>query len=90
MPTSQTANDAAVKHMRLIGHTDLGGYGNGGEGLALQQTKDGRRVLYIVPEAPPGSHAGATQMNDVYVDENRLIYAIDRIAGGLYILELTA
>jgi hypothetical protein len=29
-------------------------------------------------------------MNDVYVDENRLIYGIDRIAGGLYILELTA
>jgi hypothetical protein len=28
-------------------------------------------------------------MNDVYVDENRLIYAIDRISGGLYILELT-
>ncbi|ETX00319.1 MAG: hypothetical protein ETSY2_39315 [Candidatus Entotheonella gemina] len=46
-------------------------------------------IGYYVPEAPPGSHAGATQMNDVYVDENRLIYAIDRIAGGLYILELT-
>jgi hypothetical protein len=28
-------------------------------------------------------------MNDVYVDENRVIYAIDRISGGLYILELT-
>jgi hypothetical protein len=28
-------------------------------------------------------------MNDVYVDENRLIYAIDRLSGGLYILELT-
>jgi hypothetical protein len=27
-------------------------------------------------------------MNDVYVDENRLIYAIDRISGGVYILEL--
>ena len=42
-----------------------------------------------VPSAPPGSAAGAIQINDVYVDENRLIYAIDRIAGGLYILELT-
>jgi len=28
-------------------------------------------------------------MNDVYVDENRLIYGIDRISGGVYILELT-
>ena len=42
-----------------------------------------------VPSAPPGSAAGAIQINDIYVDENRLIDAIDRIAGGLYILELT-
>jgi hypothetical protein len=46
-------------------------------------------VGYYVPPAPPGSAAGAIQMNDVYVDENRLIYAIDRISGGLHILELT-
>jgi hypothetical protein len=26
-------------------------------------------------------------MNDVYVDENGLIYAIERFTGGLYILE---
>jgi hypothetical protein len=36
-----------------------------------------------------GSPAGAAQMNDVYVDENRVIYAIDRFTGGLYIMELT-
>ena len=47
-------------------------------------------VGYYVPLAPPGGRLDAIQMNDVYVDENRLIYAIDRIAGGLYILELTA
>jgi len=46
-------------------------------------------VGYYVPDAPPGSSLGAIQMNDVYVDENRLIYAIDRMSGGLYILELT-
>jgi hypothetical protein len=46
-------------------------------------------VGYYVPPAPPGSSIGAIQMNDVYVDENRTIYAIDRISGGLYILELT-
>jgi len=47
-------------------------------------------VGYYIPATPPGSSVGAIQMNDVYVDENRLIYGIDRIAGGLYILELTA
>jgi hypothetical protein len=46
-------------------------------------------VGHYVPAAPAGSPVGAIQINDVYVDENRLIYAIDRMSGGLYILELT-
>jgi hypothetical protein len=29
------------------------------------------------------------QVNDLYVDENRMIYAVDRWAGGLYVLEMT-
>jgi hypothetical protein len=45
-------------------------------------------VGYYVPPAPPGATTGI-QINDVYVDENRIIYAVDRIVGGLYILELT-
>ncbi|HEX6548057.1 MAG TPA: hypothetical protein VF134_04875 [Candidatus Dormibacteraeota bacterium] len=45
---------------------------------------------YFVPEAPPGSRAGAIQINDVYADERGLIYAIDRFSGGLYILEFEA
>ena len=40
-------------NMRLIGHTDLNGFGNGGEGLSLQQTRDGRRFLYIAHESAP-------------------------------------
>ena len=42
-------------------------------------------IAYFVPQVPEG--ASANGVNDVYVDENRLIYAVDRIAGGLYILE---
>ena len=48
-----------------------------------------REVAYFVPEAPPLSRAGAIQLNDVYVDEQRLVYTVDRFAGGLYILEMT-
>jgi hypothetical protein len=44
---------------------------------------------YYIPAAPEGSRFAAAQINDVYVDENRLIYAIERFTGGLYILELT-
>ena len=39
--------------MRLIGHSDLGGFGNGGEGMGLQKTRDGRRIMYIAHECAP-------------------------------------
>ena len=48
-----------------------------------------QEVAYFVPPAPPLSRAGAIQLNDVYVDERRIVYAVDRIVGGLYILEMT-
>jgi hypothetical protein len=49
-----------------------------------------REIAYFVPPAPPLSPAGAIQLNDVYVDDRRLVYTVDRFAGGLYILEMTA
>ena len=45
-------------------------------------------VAYCVPDAPRGSKAGAIQINDVFVDERRVVYAVDRLIGGLYVLEL--
>ena len=48
-----------------------------------------QEIAYYVPGAPKMSPAGAIQMNDVWVDERRIIYAVDRFAGGLYILEMT-
>lgn len=46
-----------------------------------------REVAFYVPACPEGSRAGAVQINDVYVDENQIVYAVDRFTGGLYILE---
>jgi len=46
-------------------------------------------VAYYVPAAPAGSRAGAAQINDVFVDERGIVYAVDRLTGGLYVLELT-
>ena len=45
---------------------------------------------YFIPEAPHGSRAGAAQINDVFVDERGVIYAVDRFAGGLYVLSSTS
>jgi len=46
-------------------------------------------VAYYVPAAPKGSRAGAIQINDVFVDERGIVYAVDRLIGGLYILEMS-
>lgn len=43
-------------------------------------------VAYYVPPAHQG--AAAIQINDVYVDERGVVYTVDRIGGGLYVLEL--
>ena len=49
MPLSaQTA--AESNNMVLVGHNDLNGNGDGGEGLAIQQWPDGRRILYLAHE----------------------------------------
>ena len=42
-----------IRNMRLISHHDLNGFGNIGEGVHLQQTQDGRRVLYMAHESAP-------------------------------------
>ena len=42
-------------------------------------------IACFVPRIPEGARANS--VNDIYVDENRLIYAVDRLKGGLYILE---
>src|SRR5580693_6674628 len=41
---------AESNNMSLVGHNDLNGNGDGGEGLAIQQFPDGRRVLYLAHE----------------------------------------
>jgi hypothetical protein len=46
-------------------------------------------IGYFVPPAPPNNPTHAIEINHAIVDENGLIYAIDRLTGGLYILKYT-
>jgi hypothetical protein len=46
-----SAQQAISSNMTLVGHNDLNGNGDGGEGLAIQLTTDGRRILYLAHEA---------------------------------------
>jgi len=45
-------------------------------------------IAYYVPGAPKLCPSGAIQLNDVFVDDRRIVYTIDRFGGGLYILEM--
>src|SRR5437879_13414203 len=47
------AQNGAMKNMRLLSHNDLGGFGNVGEGMAIQLARDGRRVLWLGHESAP-------------------------------------
>jgi hypothetical protein len=74
-------------------HSDrfiLGTFFNGG--LRAYDIADPYRpeeVAVFVPPAPRNAPTGATQLNDVFVDERQVVYTVDRHAGGLYILEMS-
>ena len=41
------------KNMKLLAQTDLGGFGNVGEGMVIQLARDGRRILWLAHESAP-------------------------------------
>jgi hypothetical protein len=47
-----------------------------------------KEIATFIPPAPPLSKAGAIQINDVLIDEREIVYCVDRMAGGLYCLEM--
>jgi hypothetical protein len=46
-------------------------------------------IGWYMPAPPPGNTVGTAQINHAIVDERGLIYANDRLTGGLYILKYT-
>jgi hypothetical protein len=47
-----------IQGFRLISHDILRGFGGVGEGISLQKTRDGRRVLWLAHEGPPKNFTG--------------------------------
>jgi len=64
-------------------------FGGGVRAFDVTNPYQPQEIAYFVPPAPKLSRAGAIQLNDVYVDDRRLVYTVDRFAGGLYVLEMT-
>src|SRR5256884_7506372 len=45
-------------NMRLVAHHELQGFGGIGEGIALQLTRNGRRILWLAHESAPKNFTG--------------------------------
>jgi hypothetical protein len=68
----------------------FGTFFNGGvRAFDLTNPLQPKEAAYFVPGVPSLAPKGSAQINDVWVDENRLVYAVDRFGGGLYTLETT-
>src|SRR5262249_22459785 len=67
----------------------VGTFFNGGlRAFALADPFHPREAAWFVPPAPRKSPSKAIQINDVMIDERGITYAVDRMIGGLYVLEM--
>lgn len=73
-------------------HSDtiiIGTFFNGGlRAYDITNPYQPKEVGTFVPKAPQLAPRGTIQLNDVFVDERRIVYTVDRHVGGLYILEM--
>src|SRR5262249_32185129 len=75
---------------RTLNKTDVGSYVKGGvRAYSIADPDRPREIGYLIPPAPEKNPTHTIQINDVYVDENGLIYANDRLTGGLYVIRYT-
>jgi hypothetical protein len=62
-PTQSQAAQPLAWNMKLISHNELAGFGGIGEGINLQLTKDGRRILWLAHESAPKNFTGVDVTN---------------------------
>jgi len=76
-----------IETSRTLNRTVVGSYFNGGvRAYSIGDPNRPREIGYLIPPAPAQNPTHTIQINDVYVDENGLIYANDRLTGGLYVI----
>jgi hypothetical protein len=83
----QNRPDSTAAHLK---QTVVGSFFNGGvRAYSIADPYTPKEIGYLVEAPPPGNATHSIQINDVYVDENGLIYANDRLTGGLDIIRYT-
>jgi hypothetical protein len=84
---SQNRPDATAAH---LANTVVGSFFAGGvRAYSIANPNAPVEIGYLVDAPPPGNPTHSIQINDVYVDEHGLIYANDRLSGGLDIIRYT-
>jgi len=75
---------------RNLKNTLVGSFFNGGvRAYSIADPRAPKEIGFMVDAPPLGNPTHSIQINDVYVDENGLIYANDRLSGGLDIIRYT-
>ena len=55
---SSKSDQTLARNMTLLAHHEIGGFGGLGEGMGLQITKDGRRIMWLAHESAPKNFSG--------------------------------
>ena len=84
-PALRAQAAAEAKNIELVGHNDLNGNGDGGEGLVIQQWPDGRRVLYLAHE---GQKTCLSIVDVTHPDKPEMINRLPVPTPGHYALQL--
>ncbi len=75
---------------RQLTKTVVGSFFNGGvRAYSIADPHNPREIGWLIDAAPKDNPTHSIQINDVYVDEHGLIYANDRLSGGLDIIRYT-
>ncbi|HEV2302775.1 MAG TPA: hypothetical protein VGR91_14505, partial [Stellaceae bacterium] len=79
-----------VATSRTLKNTVVGSFFNGGvRAYSIADPSHPMEIGYVIPAPPPNNPTHTIQINDIYVDEHGLIYANDRLTGGLYVIRYT-
>jgi hypothetical protein len=60
-------------------------FGGGVRVFDIENPLSPREIAYLIPEPPAGQRS--IEFNDLTVNEDRVIFATDRVHGGLYVIE---
>ena len=70
LPQASSQSDQTLsRNMTLLAHHELGGFGGLGEGMGLQITKDGRRIMWLAHESAPKNFSIAPFLGTICEEE---------------------